>query len=172
MQGVKCQPVPDRMSYKTLKTGQARWCEREEDREKIREKVMCVSRCVHTQSHTHPECVRGDGAWVMTDPDWEEDRDCWAARLQLGAIMEVWVWGWCRAWVWGWCSGGWGCGFWGWGGCWSWSWGLSCCWFIQDGPLWQSVCRGGTKKTAGTILYSIDGIWFHSNVCTSVCFTI
>lgn len=36
---------------------------------------------------THPECVSMEGACVMTEPDWEEDRTCWAARLQLEAIM-------------------------------------------------------------------------------------
>lgn len=87
-------------------------------------------RCSHDR--THPECVSVEGAWVMTDPDWEEDRACWAARLQLGPNMGPWDWGCCRGWAWGWCSGGWGCG------CWSWSWGLS--WFIQDGPLWESIC--------------------------------
>lgn len=114
---------------------------------------MHVSVYVHTHNHTHPECERVEGAWVMTDPDWEEDSVCWAARLQLGPIMGPWGWVSCKGWVWGWCSGGWGCGCWGWGGCWSWSWGLSWCWFIQDGPLWESVC--GEKRewqTAGTIL--------------------
>lgn len=42
---------------------------------------------VSVYDHTHPECVSVEGAWVMTDPDWEEDRACWAARLQLGPIM-------------------------------------------------------------------------------------
>lgn len=42
---------------------------------------------VYMYDHTHPECVSVEGAWVMTDPDSEEDRACWAARLQLGPIM-------------------------------------------------------------------------------------
>lgn len=75
----------------------------------------------------YPECVREEEACVTTDSDWEaEDRACWAARLQL--IMAPWLWGWCRC-----CSSGWGC-------C-SWSWALTGCWFIQDGPLWESVCK-------------------------------
>lgn len=58
---------------------------------------------------TGPECVRAEGAWVMTDPDCGDDRACWAFRLQLGPIMGLWDCGCCRGWVWGWCSGGWGC---------------------------------------------------------------
>lgn len=59
---------------------------------------VCKHYCMYTftemsfsvwwrHGHTHPECVSMEGAWVMTDPDWEEDRACWAARLQLGPNM-------------------------------------------------------------------------------------
>lgn len=110
-----------------------------------------VYACTHT--HTHPECESVEGAWLMTGPDWEEVRVCWAARLQLGPTMGPWDCGCCSGWVWGWCSGAWGCGCWGWGGCWSWSWPLSWFWFIQGGPLWVSVCgEKRMQQTAGTIL--------------------
>lgn len=85
------------------------------------------------RGNTYPECVVE--VCVTTDSDWEaEDRACWAARLQL--IKAPWVWGWCRGCSSG-CGWGWGC----WGCCCSWSWGLIGCWFIQDGPLWERVCR-------------------------------
>lgn len=84
-------------------------CVRERDKENG---IGSVDEClaeefVYCYIHTHPECVRVEGAWEATGPDWEEDR---AARLQLGPIMEPWDWACCRGRVWGWCSGGWGCG--------------------------------------------------------------
>lgn len=65
---------------------------------------ICTTRPNH--DHTHPECDRVEGAWVTADPDRDEDRVCWAARLQLGPIMGPWGWGCCRGWVWGWRSEG------------------------------------------------------------------
>lgn len=63
----------------------------------IKRKYTCVCamksvctvgwRLLGLYERTHPECVSMEGACVMTEPDWEEDRTCWAARLQLEAIM-------------------------------------------------------------------------------------
>lgn len=70
---------------------------------------LCLSlRCSREDSEpgTGPECVRGEGAWVMTEPG--EGSVCWAARLQLGPIMVPWAWCWGWGWAWGWA--------------WAWAW--------------------------------------------------
>lgn len=90
------------MSYTTSENRMGETEERrgEEERDKTTLKgnirvCVCAMKSVCTvgwrllglYERTHPECVSMEGACVMTEPDWEEDRTCWAARLQLEAIM-------------------------------------------------------------------------------------
>lgn len=113
---------------------------------------MGINRLGVSTNYTYPECVSVDGAWLLAEPDMEEDTACWVARLQLGPIIGPWACGCCREWAWGWCNAGCCCG------CLSWA--LSCCWFIQEGPLWESVC-GKNGKTGCVFLMWVDCLGSH-----------